>query len=151
MKNKILILIGLLLCFTINVYALDDENIDVTVGEVDVPVYNVEVSWDSMEFTYNEQVNFIWDNNSHTYELHESTYKWLASNNNINVKNKSSNPIKIQLNYKKINENIIGNFNMSDATIYSGVSMDFKLTLDGELSPSNTDYIKVGTIELNIS
>ena len=146
MKKIILIFICISFFFLGSVYALEDKVITVTVGEVDAPVYNVEVTWDSMEFTYNEQINYVWDNTTHTYDLKESTYYWSNPNNNVNIINKSSYEIKVKLNYKSINDDINGNFNASSANLAAKSSKNFKLMLDGELSPSNDNYIKVGTI-----
>lgn len=148
MKKKVLLLIfsSILMGYTI-----EDKDISVTVGEVETPVYNVEVRWDSMEFTYNETVNYKWDNNTHSYELTNSTYKWSTTNNIIDIKNKSATPVNINLKYTSINENIDGNFDISETTIESNGNVKSKLILDGELSPSNNSYIKVGTINLIIS
>ncbi len=151
MKSKMFVLICALFFPIISIYALEDKVITVTVGEVDVPVYNVTVTWESMEFTYNEQINYIWDNVTHTYELKESTYYWDNRNNNINIINKSSYSIDVALKYNSVNEDVVGNFNKSNATIFSGGSMDFELILDGKLLSNNTNYVKVGTIELMIS
>ena len=66
-------------CLTINVFALSDYQATVRVGEVDAPIYEVETTWGKMQFTYNEQINYIWDSNKHTYELNESTYQWIGN------------------------------------------------------------------------
>lgn len=151
MKSKILLLIAILIVSIMNVYALDNEEINVTVGEVDVPVYNVEIYWDSMDFVYTEQINYVWDNTTHTYELGNSTYYWSNLNNSLNVFNNSSYSINVKLGYTMINKDITGRFEIDNAKITPGSNETFKLNLDGKLSSSNTDYIKVGTIELNIS
>lgn len=137
-------------CLTINVFALSDYQATVRVGEVDAPIYEVETTWGKMQFTYNEQINYIWDSNKHTYELNESTYQWIGNDNYIDINNKSYNSINIELNYDSINENISGEFDKNTATIKNNENMRFVLTLDGELSEKNTEYIKVGTINLTI-
>jgi len=151
MKNKILLLIVIFIFSIVNVYALDDEKISITVGDVDVPVYNVEVYWDSMEFSYNEQVNFVWNNETYTYELEESTYYWSNSNNSVDIFNKSSYSMNVELDYIVIDQDISGSFDIDKAKLTPGSQKNFKLNLNGELSTDDTDYIKVGTIELSIS
>lgn len=137
-------------CLTINVFALSDYQATVRVGEVDAPIYEVETTWGKMQFTYNEQINYIWDSNKHTYELNESTYQWIGNDNYIDINNKSYDSIDIELNYDSINEKISGEFDKNTATIKNNENMRFVLTLDGELSEKNTEYIKVGTINLTI-
>jgi len=151
MKDKILLLICTLCFSIIGVYALEDKVLTVTVGSVDAPVYNVEVTWESMEFIYNEQVNYIWDKTTHKYELSESTYYWSNQNNKVKVINNSHYAIDVNLQYKSINEDINGKFDIESIKLSSGISKDFELILKGSLSSNNTSYIKVGTIELNIS
>ena len=148
MKKIVLILI---FSFVLMGYTIEDKDVSVTVGEVETPVYNVEVTWGSMEFTYNETINYVWDSNTHSYELSTSTYKWNTSNNTIDIKNKATTPVKINLKYTSINENIDGNFDISETTIKCNENVKSKLILDGELSPSNNNYIKVGSIKLVIS
>ena len=150
MKKKFLILL-LIFSQILMGHTIKDKDISVIVGTVETPVYNVEVTWGSMEFTYNETINYVWDNNTHSYELSTSTYKWNTSNNIIDIQNKSAFPVNINLKYTSINENIDGNFDISETTIESNRNVKSKLILDGELSPSNNSYIKVGTINLKIS
>lgn len=150
MKKKILILI-LIFSPILMGYTIEDKDISVTVGNVETPVYELEVTWDSMEFIYNETINYVWDSNTHSYELTTPTYKWNTSNNVIEIKNKSSLAVNINLNYTSINENINGKFDISETTIKQNENFKSKLILDGELSPNNNNYVKVGTINLIIS
>lgn len=151
MKQKLLILLLLFCPIMMGYTNIDKESIDVTVGNVDVPIYNLEVSWGPMEFTYQETINYVWDNNTHTYELSKSTYKWNTSNNTIDINNKSTIPVNINLQYISINENVNGNFDISKITIKPNEKIISKLVLDGKISSNNTNYIKVGTINLNVA
>lgn len=137
-------------CLTINVFALSEYQATVRVGDVDAPVYAVETTWGKMQFTYNEQINYNWDADKHTYELNESTYQWLGNDNYIDINNKSYDSIDVELSYESINDNISGDFDKNKATIKNDENMRFILTLAGELSEKNTEYIKVGTINLTI-
>jgi len=151
MKNKILILLSFLILYPLITGYISEESQSVIVGNVETPVYNVEVSWDSMQFVYNEQINYEWNNISHTYELGESTYRWSATNNNIKVENNSAFPINISLNYISIKDNIDGNFNVSNTIINQGNTMNFQLILDGKLSNEAVNYTSIGTVNLLIS
>jgi len=150
MWYKRILLIIILSFIFVNVYALNDENIDVTVGDVDVPIYQVDVSWDSMNFSYNEQINYIWNSSTHTYELAESTYYWSNSNNTVTISNKSLNSINVNVQYKVFDQNIDGEFDVSSAILNYNDIKKFTLNLKGQLSSSYTEYVKVGSIALSI-
>lgn len=104
-----------------------------------------------MEFNYFETINYIWNTNTHIYELSESTYKWNSSENNVSIKNNSYMSVNVELTYSSINKEVTGKFNIPKTTIESGKSITSKLTLDGKLSETNTSYTKVGSINLKIS
>jgi len=149
-KCKLLILL-LIISPIIMGYTVEDKDISVMVDDIEVLSYNVEISWDSMEFTYTETVNYIWDIDNHIYEKGESTYKWNTSNNNIKINNKSKMPIDIELKYLRENSNIDGIFDIEKKTIQSNEEIISKLMLEGELSSKINNYIKIGTINLLIS
>lgn len=150
MNKKILFLLPIFSLFIMG-NTIKEESISVTVGEVDAPVYNMQVTWNKMEFTYVETINYIWDNNSHTYDLSDSTYKWSSEENMVTIKNNSAMSVNIELEYAGINKEITGQFDISEATINSNKSINSKLTLGGKLSETNTSYTKVGSINLKIS
>lgn len=150
MKKSILKLL-IISCIFLMGSKFEDKNMLVKVGEVTPPIYNIEISWDSMEFIYQETINYIWDNNTKSYELVDPTYKWNTVNNNINIKNKSNIIVNIELKYISDYENVEGNFDISKTIIKQNENVTSKLTLDGELSSNNSDYVNVGTINLVIS
>lgn len=149
-KRKLLILLFIFAPFIMG-YTIEDKDISVTVGEVEVPVYNLEVTWDTMKFTYVETVNYIWDNQNYTYELTDSTYKWDTSANNVKITNKSPNKVNIELKYLGEKKHIIGNFDITKKTLEPNETIISKLTLNGYLSSDVDEYIKIGTINLLIS
>ncbi|MBQ7136758.1 MAG: hypothetical protein IJO43_02120 [Bacilli bacterium] len=153
MKNirKCLCLVFVFVLILVPVNALEDEIITITVGDVDVPVYRVDTVWDSMEFTYNEQINYEWNNTNHTYDLSAPTYSWFSNSNSVNITNNSSSSINVSLNYNSIVSDVLGSFDISSADIGSGQSHISKLTLSGSLNDSNVNYTKVGFIDLVIS
>ena len=152
MKKRILFVLILVGCLFINVSAaIKDESVDVVVGEVDSPVYAVDITWGKMEFIYTEQVNYVWNNDSHTYELGTSTFNWVAKDNYVDVNNKSFTKINIELEYVSLKNNINGVFDVSNKEIASNTNNRFTLTLNGKLDNSILNYTKVGSINLKIS
>lgn len=149
-KIKLLIML-LTVCPFLMGSSLEDKDMTITVGEVEVLAYNVEVTWDAMEFTYTETINYKWDNNNHTYEKSNSTYKWKTTSNNVKIDNKSKMPINVELKYIGEKDNINGTFDKEKETIKSNEFLISKLSLDGTLSSNNTSYVKIGKINLLIS
>lgn len=149
MKQNIMFLIMVFSCLFINVQAasLKEESAVVKVGNVEAPVYDVEISWGKMEFTYTECINYLWDDNNHTYELGESTFSWAAKDNYVGVNNKSNTFVDVELEYIGLNKDVIGSFDVSKKRLNSNSSSRFVLTLEGSLDNSS----KVGTINLKIS
>lgn len=149
MKKKIIwILLGSIPFIT--GYTFDDTNISVTVWNVDVPVYDVNVSWGNMEFVYNKIINYEWNNTSFTYETNSPTYKWVSNSSDIKIENKSSFLIDVDLKYNSINSKINGNFDKPIFSLNKSESAVSKLNLNGKLSSDNTSFVKVGTIDLTI-
>ena len=153
MKKKVLFVLLLFGCFFVNVYAtsIKDESGVVIVGNVEVPVYNVEVIWGKMDFTYTEQINYVWNDDTHIYEVGKSTYNWISKDNYVDVNNKSNISIDVELEYVNLNKNVNGNFDVSKKKLKSDASNRFTLTLNGNLSGINTDSVKVGTINVRFS
>ena len=153
MKKRILFVLVLVSYLFLNVSAasIKEESADVIVGEVDSPIYDVEITWGKMEFIYTEQVNYVWDNDSHVYELGSSSYNWVNKDNYVDVNNKSFTKINVELEYVSLKNDINGVFNVSNKEITSNAKERFTLTLNGKLDSSNLDYTKVGSINLKIS
>lgn len=150
MKNRMIVLLIMVFPFLTG-FDYPDTNLSVTVWDVDVPVYNVDVTWGNMEFVYNEVINYEWNNNSFTYELAPSTYEWVSDSNYIKMENKSQFLVEFDLKYNTINSSISGSFDSSNFTLSNGESKLSKLYLEGSLSSGNTSFVKVGTIDLSIS
>ena len=153
MKKRILFVLVLVSYLFLNVSAasIKEESTDVIVGEVDSPIYAVEITWGKMEFIYTEQVNYVWDNDSHVYELGSSSYNWVNKDNYVDVNNKSFTKINVELEYVSLKNDINGVFNVSNKEITSNAKERFTLTLNGKLDSSNLNYTKVGSINLKIS
>ena len=156
MKIKVLFFAALLLVLSsTNVVAasniIKEENTSVIVGDVDVPVLNVDVAWGTMEFTLNDEINYIWMDDTKTYELAPHTYSWTANNNYIDVSNYSYKDIEVSLIYNSSYNNVGGYFNKERETIRKNNNMRFELNLSGTITNADNDIIKVGTIDLLIS
>ena len=69
MIKRIFLCLMLFSCLFINVYAetIKEDSAVVKVGDVETPVYEVEVTWGKMEFVYTEQINYVWDEDKHIY------------------------------------------------------------------------------------
>ena len=149
MRKMILLILLLVISPLIMGYTVENKDVSVTVGDVEVLAYDVEITWDAMEFTYIETVNFVWDNNM--YEKEKSTYRWSTSSNKIKINNKSAMPINMELMYLREEESINGTFDVEKSTILSNESVVSKLMLNGELLLKTVNYVKIGRINLLIS
>lgn len=155
MKRKIFVISLIIFsCLFVDVYALKEDestSASVKVGNVDAPIYSVDVTWGKMDFTYTEQINYVWDDINHTYDLGESTYRWAAKDNYVDVNNHSYDAISVELEYVSLEESVDGVFNISKTTIDSRSNNRFTLTLEGKLKDSGLEYIKVCSINLKLS
>jgi len=155
MKLKILFFVAFFTIFPcVKVNAIDNIINDekyVTVGSVDVPPLNVDIVWGAMEFTLIEETNYVWKDNTKTYELEPLKYSWIANNNYINISNNSYRDIKINLTYNSLNNYVVGVFNKEKEIIKKNNSMRFELNLSGKINNEENKVIRVGSIDLLIS
>lgn len=150
MKKKMMILLLGVIPFLTG-YTYYDTNLSVTVWDVDVPVYNVDVIWGNMEFVYNEVIDYNWNNISFTYDIANPTHMWVSNGNDIKIENKSPFLIEFNLKYNSIISSISGKFDIANFALNRDENKVSKLNLEGKLSSDNTNYVKVGTIDLTIS
>lgn len=156
MKYRIMLIVVLLIVIPVlKVNAatnnIKEESANVTVGEVDVPVLNVEVTWGAMEFTINEETNYLWKDNTKTYELEPLNYSWISNDNYIDVKNKSYRNIEVNLKYNSLYDKIEGTFNKQREIIAKNNNMRFELILSGQINNTENGVIEAGSINLSIS
>ena len=154
MKFKVLFLTVLVVLFStvkVNAATIKEENRNVTVGSVDVPVLEVDITWGTMEFTLNEETNYVWKDNTKTYELAPLTYSWTANNNYIDVTNNTYKDIEVSLVYNSSYSNVEGSFNKARETILRNNNTRFELNLSGTITNSENNIIRVGSIDLLIS
>lgn len=132
------------------------------VDGVDAPtVYNVDVAWGAMEFTYTVSGTKTWNADSHQYTVSTSG-TWTASGNEITVTNHSNTGIKADFTYEKEAgfDAVTGSFTEGSLTLPSAegrattdtaLTGKTALTLDGTLASDKTDLTKVGTVTVTIS
>lgn len=143
----------------------DTQDIDVNARYVDgvatPTVYNVDVSWDAMEFTYTVSGTRTWDAEKHEYAVSTSG-AWTASGNEITVTNHSNTGIKADFTYEKETgfDTVTGSFSQSSLTLPTAegkathaaeLTGKTALTLSGTLASDKTDLIKVGKVTVAIS
>lgn len=153
MKKWIISLFVIISVLTMNielVFAISEHKQDVTVGNVDLPIYSVDISWGSMKFVYNKKDVYTWSDTTHEYSK-STKYSWDATGNNIDIYNKSSFDIEVSCNYVKTNNSLNGSFTMTNYSVKSKEKSRNYFELKGNLSSSVSTYQKVGTISLKIS
>lgn len=143
----------------------DPQTIDVKAqysNTVETPVvYNVDIKWGSMNFTYTVSGKKIWNSNTHQYTNNTSD-NWSANDNVITVTNHSNTAIKTNFTYTKGSsyESVSGSFSKSSFTLPTaeGKTTDNSLltettalTLSGTLDETVTNLTKVGTVTVKIS
>lgn len=137
------------------VYAKYEDNIDndVILNEIFDPnaSYNYDLIWDDMKFIYTENKSFIYDSNTHDYNLVVNEY-WSDTNNKVSIKNNSFNKIDVSLLYESGNtyNNIIGMFTPNNFILKYNETTESKLELDGKINRKDSEFFTIGTITINI-
>ena len=136
------------------------QEIDVNAKYVDsvdtTTVYNVDVSWGAMEFTYTVSGTKTWNAENHQYTVSTSG-AWTASGNEIVVTNHSNTGIKADFTYAKAAgfDAVTGSFTQSSISLPTAEGKETTdaaltgktaLTLGGTLASDKTVSTKVGTV-----
>lgn len=131
-------------------------------NKVETPiVYDVDIEWGSMNFTYTVSGKKTWNSNTHQYTSTTSD-GWIANGNVITVTNHSNTGIKTNFTYTKGDnyESVSGSFSKSSFTLPTAenkttdnpqLTETTALTLGGTLEETVTNLTKVGTITVKIS
>lgn len=141
-----------------------DKTIDVTAkydkSTSTETVYNVDIKWDSMTFTYTESGTKVWNPATHTYTT-SKTSGWDKTEANVTVTNHSNASVDVSVEYAPVaGTGVSGAVTNGSATLAAGVegkpdeadSMTATLTISG--TPNSTvteDGVKIGTITIKIS
>ena len=141
------------------------QDIDVNAKYVDsvdtTTVYNVDVSWGAMEFTYTVSGTKTWNADTHNYAVNISD-AWTATGNEIAVTNHSNTAVKADFTYAKATgfDTVTGTFSQSSLTLPTAdgkavndatLTKKTALTLSGTLAGDKTAPTKVGTVTVTVS
>ena len=134
------------------VYASDYET-DVILKEIDDlnSEYDYDLIWDNMIFTYTESKSFIYNEDTHEYDLNTQE-SWSDVNNKVNITNNAYKGIDVSLLYtsEELYENIIGTFNPNNFKLYYSETKESKLSLYGKINNKDTNTFTIGTITIRI-
>jgi len=175
MKKVLALTITMAILFTMTAMAKTleglgtSESIDVKASYVEgaesAPVYSVDITWGSMEFTYTAADKGEWLPDEHKYANENNEGKWSCETgaNEITVTNHSNAPINISVDYnsnEEYQEIIQGSFendkstfllNSAVGTSYSSAPCDsILLNVDGTL-PQNIKNVTIGHVTISIS
>lgn len=125
-----------------------------------VTLYSVDITWDSMAFTYREGSGPTWNPEDHTYSS-GGAGGWSNSGNTITVTNHSNAQVTANLDYASETgyEGISGSFgnkstmNLATAertTVEEAPTDTAELSLTGTLNRTVTAPTKIGTITVTI-
>ena len=157
-KNRVKLIISVFLFCIIfsQVHATSTKNVTVGVVEgidnnKEESVYDVEISWDDMNFTYNETKDIKWDNSENKYNIVIEN-EWINENNKIEIKNFSDKSITVKLEYKKLRNDIdiMGKFDKEKVTIGKNKKEQIYFIISGKITAELGEYIKVGRITINV-
>ena len=125
---------------------------DATVNSIIEDVYDVEIIWDEMQYTYNISEKFVYDAESREYKL-ERKESWNSSNGDITLTNKSKYEVTANLEYKGLNRfnNIKGYFEKDKLLLDVNKSDSTKLILDGKLDSNIRRFTRIGDISITIN
>ena len=142
----------------------DSEDIDVT-GKyhstvTEGKVYSVEITWDSMTFTYSETTEKVWNAADHSYTT-TTTGAWDKTTANITVTNHSNAVVTATLAYAAVaNTGITGSLDTTQKVLAAGVegkpneadALISTLTISGTPTEAVTEGgIKIGSITITLS
>lgn len=175
MKKIFTIIIALAMVLTMSVTAFaaedtgnkpgDTQTIDVTAkstssGTSEATVYSVDISWDSMTFTYSESGTKTWNPADHTYTTSTSG-GWDKTTANVTVTNHSNAEVDVAVTYSAVDgTGVTGAITNGTKTLAAGVenayasadSLVATLTISGEpTSAVNAEGVKIGSITVTIS
>lgn len=124
-------------------------------------VYDVDIKWESMNFTYTVNGKKTWNSDEHQYTTNTSA-AWTSTGNSITVTNHSNTGITTSFTYTKGNsyQSVTGSFSKPSFSLPTAEGKkinDAQLTkttdliLGGTLADTVTNLTKVGTVTVKIS
>lgn len=124
-------------------------------------VYNVEIEWEKLEFSFSKTGTMDWNTDSHTYEDHTES-AWTSDSNGVSVTNHSNAAVKVNLDFAAAEGigNVTGNFgddneftlNQPEEGEFTGLDTykNCALTLSGEPNQFE-DGSTIGTVTVTLS
>lgn len=123
-------------------------------------IYNVDIKWDEMSFTYTESGSKTWNASTHTYSDSKVSGSWNKTEAKITVTNHSDVAVNVAITYAPTGDSgITGTITNGTATLKAGTvgkpeSAD-KLTATFKISGTPNDTVttatKIGTITVKLS
>lgn len=123
-------------------------------------VYNVDLSWESMEFTYTAAGVNTWNPDNHRYEVVGAGGAWNHTTSVITATNHSNAAVKVSFKFDAIEGGTVtGSFNNTSIDLPSAVDKAMNaseltgtstFTIGGTVSADQTAFEKVGTITITI-
>ncbi len=161
---SIVLVMALILSLSVTAFASElGGSKDVTAkyekAETEEPIYNVDIAWGDLTFTYSETTEKIWNPDTHTYST-DVTGSWDKTETTIKVTNHSNVAVAVAMSVVPVADtgvNVV--LTGGNATLPAGVEGDVdgaasvtgKLTISGK--PNNTvtkDGVKVAEITVVI-
>ena len=177
MKKIFAAIIALAMVFSLSVTAFAAEGSDTGIqpGEsssIDVTAktesdtstetkYSVDITWESMTFTYTEKGTKVWDPATHTYSTDTTGSGWDKTTAEITVTNHSNAEVTATVTYAEADQSsgITGTISNGSKTLASGVegkyddadSLEATLTISGTPADSvGADGVVIGQITVKI-
>lgn len=169
MKKIISVIVTLVLVLSMSITAFAAENSTHTVtGTYAAPgeaatVYNVEIAWGSMEFTYEVPAD-IWDGESHSYQSGGAAqWTYAEGANHVTVTNRSNAAVNVAVTTDTASSGITASvtnssFQLGSAaegatTEVSGKTTNgiASITLSGELTNKKADKSVIGSVTVTIT
>mgnify|MGYP003290500573 FL=1 len=97
----LLMVLAMVMSLSVTAFASDlGESKDVTAkyekNESEQPIYNVDVNWGDLTFTYTETVEKVWNPDTHTYET-TTTGSWDKTESTVTVTNHSNVSVAVSM------------------------------------------------------
>lgn len=161
--TSLILALVLVLSLNATVFAADTQSQDVTAKyektETEDPIYNVDIKWVDLTFTYSETTEKTWNPATHTYD-EETTGSWDKTEAELVVANHSNVAVEVTMTLKPVEgTGVEVSLTGGSGTLAAGVEGDVegaasvtgKLTVSG--TPNDTvtaEGIKVGEVTVTI-
>lgn len=123
-------------------------------------VYNVDVTWDSMEFTYTVGGVNTWNPETHQYEVVGAGGAWNHTTSKVTVTNHSNVAVTAKFSFAPVEGGTVtGSFDKSSVELPSAVGKAVNaaeltgtstFTIGGTVASTQTEVATVGTITITI-